>query len=272
MRKFSDSLANLGRDARRPLPRLVIAVSGPIGAGKTTLAKSLATQLNGSLVKTSEVLEHEYGADPHVRGRRRKLQELGEQLDVQTGGEWVASAVQRVHKQLGGYRPLVVDALRIPEQLERLRAERSFRVILIYLSAFPATLERRYPAGEKAELPTYADVLRNNTERNIGRMAALTRLRLDTDSRNEEGVLAAALTGIGWRKLWWTVSSWPIRVLVGAIVCSPFFTPIIWFLWSWTASGVLLFALRLVFVLLALVISWLIGTTLVGPSPLESDT
>src|SRR5438552_2625295 len=92
------SARRLGRVPKAPLPRLVIAISGPVRSGKTTLGRSLEAELGAYLLRTRDVLVIEYASDlreyisdPAVRDEREALQRLGDALDEKTSGEWVVS-------------------------------------------------------------------------------------------------------------------------------------------------------------------------------------
>src|SRR4051794_31570528 len=85
----------LGRNPRRPTRRYVVLISGPVRSGKSTLATGLEKKLGADVVRTKGILIDEYGARPEVRHLRRQLQELGEKLDRETDGTWVAAATRR---------------------------------------------------------------------------------------------------------------------------------------------------------------------------------
>jgi adenylylsulfate kinase-like enzyme len=171
-----------GRDHRRVPRRTVILLSGPIRAGKTTLADHIGPKLSADRVRTKGILLDEYGARPEVRLRLR-LQELGEKLDVETDGRWVAAAVNRRLDNIPARTPVVVDAVRIPPQVAHLRKIPGARIIHVHLNAQLETLRARYAAtaaGDEKELPSYDEVRANPTEARINQMRALTKLRFNT--------------------------------------------------------------------------------------------
>jgi hypothetical protein len=90
--------------------RLVIGLSGPIAAGKTTLARHLEKQ-GFAYVRYSQVLEsllRAQGAAPD----RASLQQLGEQLNAAGKQRWLSSQVVMAVRD----RPrIVVDGIRFAE-------------------------------------------------------------------------------------------------------------------------------------------------------------
>jgi hypothetical protein len=258
--------ARLGREQRAPLPRLVVAISGPVRSGKTRLGENLERMLQGRLLRTRDVLEREYASDPAVRsGERVALQKLGDELDQKTAGEWVVAAVRREHARLPSDAPLILDAVRVPAQLERLQADPEFWVVLIYLNAFDRTLQSRYGNSP------YASVRENQTERDIGRMQMLTWIRLNTSVLPETVVAALALAGIYIADWLRSLRAWPKRLLVGAAVVALPLVPIAWFWDDWSSGGVLVRIGQICFVALALLIATLVGIALLGPSPVDRD-
>jgi hypothetical protein len=128
-------------------------------------------------VRTKKVLVNEYGADERLR---RDLQALGEKLDVETDGLWVAEATSRQLRLLAPKRPLIVDAVRIPRQVERVRELSAVRVVLVYLTAPLKTLASRYEATKAKDDPSYEEVRKNPTEARITEMRRFTWIRFNT--------------------------------------------------------------------------------------------
>jgi uncharacterized protein YprB with RNaseH-like and TPR domain/predicted nuclease with RNAse H fold len=90
--------------------RLVIGISGPIAAGKTTLARHLERQ-GFTYVRYSQVLENELNAQG-VAPDRAGLQRLGEQLNASGKQRWLSS---QLFMAAGDSQRIVVDGIRFAE-------------------------------------------------------------------------------------------------------------------------------------------------------------
>src|SRR5262245_59434172 len=76
----------------RLLPRQLIVLSGPVSAGKSTLATTLEQKFGVMHFKTHEMIQRLTGAPLE----RAALQEAGERLDRKSNGGWVAGEITRV--------------------------------------------------------------------------------------------------------------------------------------------------------------------------------
>src|SRR5260370_8144274 len=74
------------------LPARVILLSGPISAGKTTLATGLSERYGVHSVKTGQLLRQRL---PRLRETRGALQRAGEQLATETQIQWLPHAIIR---------------------------------------------------------------------------------------------------------------------------------------------------------------------------------
>src|SRR5258707_9164948 len=101
----------------------VVAISGPVGAGKSTLARHLAEQFGGLHVRTQDLMRARavaYG--DQLPAERRALQDYGDVLDKETDGGWVAEGTVKAIGELASAPDLVVvDSVRLNAQVERLR-------------------------------------------------------------------------------------------------------------------------------------------------------
>src|SRR5262245_49438945 len=98
--------------------RRLILLSGPVGAGKTTLAELLCKRYQIELVRTRSLLLQMTRADDE----RDQLQRAGERLDTRTKGRWLAEALAKLAEQYKDNVEILVDAVRINRQIEEIRA------------------------------------------------------------------------------------------------------------------------------------------------------
>lgn len=177
--------------------RLVL-LSGPVSSGKSTLAAELHRRFGAEILKTSVLLEAR--STTKTRGH---LQLLGQRLDVETGGLWVAEAlVHRFPDLVDLHQLVVVDAVRFIGQVEALReAFGSNRVVHVHLTAPFATLEGRYleraARDETKEFRSYTDVQRNRTERDIESLAPHADVVVNTSRNRRSDVLVRVASRLG---------------------------------------------------------------------------
>lgn len=191
----------------------IIALSGPVGCGKSTLARHLQEHLGAIHIKTNELIEV---LDPDVAKSRGALQAAGDRLDTDTAGEWVAEGVraQLEKKPQGSVRFVVVDAIRIASQLTYLRRYFPAAFVHVHLTAELQTLRERYhnrPA-KFAEAATYDDVRTNPTERNVGDLAKLADAVINTTQSTIADVFARVVARLGRRP---AIANPCVDVLVG---------------------------------------------------------
>jgi adenylosuccinate synthase len=179
----------------------IILLSGPVACGKSTLASELERRYNITRLKTRTLIKR---LVPNVPEERAALQAAGDKLDQQTRGEWIASALQKMVPDLEPGRMLLVDAVRIPRQVAAIRRAFHPRVLHIHLIASAGELERRFKvrAGDHTqamdELPSYAAVQKNKTEKTIDRLANDADVVIDTDRCRAADVLVRAAAHLGF--------------------------------------------------------------------------
>jgi adenylosuccinate synthase len=259
----------IGRDPQRPPRRVIVLTSGPIRSGKTTLTEGLQRRFKADVVRTKSVLVAEYGAHPVVRHRRR-LQDLGDELDRETDGLWVAAATRRRIATLAPRARVIVDSVRIPRQIEHLRELPHVRVLHIHLTARLKTLERRYEATapiDEQEMPTYAAVRENETEARIEEMRKLTAWRFNTTYVGPRVLIALVEIIIRGIAAGETAARLTRALVLGAIPAGVLTVPIAWF---WFAhldhrAAAIISAVTFLFFAAA------IGSALTRLSPIERD-
>lgn len=169
---------------------LVVVLSGPIGAGKTTLAWTLAKRGARPLATRTLLAAMARRGDQALD--RLQLQRLGEQLDRAEGGLWVARAVDALLATEPEVRVAVVDAVRTSEQVAAIRARTPTRHV--HLSATSDVLERRYEARRERQPQfeaTWEEVRSNATESGVSSLAHIAELQIDTSLETPEESAAA---------------------------------------------------------------------------------
>ena len=178
----------------------VLVISGPIGAGKSTLAQGLVERFGARRLSSRELLLARLGA---TAGDRRSLQEAGAALDRETGGRWLADSVKALlAPRERPVRPLVVDSVRVPSQVEALRGALGFRLLHVHLSAPEPTLAERYARRRArmavdAEGTSFEAARADATEQGVEALAGLADLTFDTRRHPPEAVLVQVASLLG---------------------------------------------------------------------------
>lgn len=187
-----------------PKPLQIVVLSGPVAAGKSTLASTLVARNHGELIKTRDLILERL---PNTKSERVALQRAGEKLDANDGGLWVQEALARlVEKRQQGDRPgrfFVVDSVRIKGQVEGIRKAFPSYTHHIHLEAPTEELASRYRARSDTTdtAAGYEKVSRNRTERGVGELARLADIVVNTGrcSAEEVCIRASALLGIYYK-------------------------------------------------------------------------
>jgi adenylosuccinate synthase len=177
----------------------IVVLSGAIASGKSTLGKRLCDRFEGHRVSTRELLVERFGSER--TSERGALQLLGERLDRSTRGEWVAEGVARVISEIPRNTLIVVDSVRINEQLAALRDTFGRRVIHVHLEAPVTELSRRYGArvAKFTELASYTEARQNPTEAAVADLGNDADIVIDTSRSTEADVEVRAASYLGLR-------------------------------------------------------------------------
>lgn len=198
-------------------PRIVV-LSGPVGAGKSTLGRGLADRFDVTYVRTQELMyDAAARAGEALPNERRALQEYGERLDRDTADQWVADGVSALVTRGGASSSalIVVDAVRTVGQIEALRAAFPSLVTHIHVDAPRSVLSDRYANRADsgiAELDSYDAVAMNRTEANVTSLQDDADVAIDTNRSSEADVLTRAAAALG---MWSSRAERLVDVFVG---------------------------------------------------------
>jgi adenylosuccinate synthase len=158
---------------------LVVALSGPVCAGKTTLAGRLADGATTSTISTRQILMSRREA-AECGHRRTSLQDLGDRLDRTTGGTWLADAVRPLLGEAKSHSAAVIDAIRTTDQLRALK--RISRVVHVHLTASDSVLRARFAmrAACTSFEPAQYDAVLRGSEILVSSLRAYADLVVDT--------------------------------------------------------------------------------------------
>ncbi|MFZ0496847.1 MAG: adenylosuccinate synthetase [Methylocella sp.] len=193
----------------------IVILSGPVGAGKTSLAKMLSERYSATVIKTRDLIRKQM---PNVKEERGALQRAGEKLDKVDGGAWVNNALVRfIEDNVGGPAAsgfFVIDSARIPGQVKSVREAYGTAVHHIHVDASDEVLAKRYAErdGKTKEFERYENVRKSKTEREVRKLAGLADTVVETDRCSPEAVLVRSIALLG---LYSRVSTPLVDVLVG---------------------------------------------------------
>jgi adenylosuccinate synthase len=179
---------------------IIVVLSGPIGAGKSTLAGEFERRYGALRVNSRELLRKRAGTEGMDR---QPLQAAGEALDQSTGGRWLAEGVQEALRH-PAVRPelVVVDAARISRQIDDLRRIPGARVVHVHLRAAEEALAARYQhrraqAPADTERASFEQARAHPVEQGVESLSSVAELVLDTAQLSPEAVLVQAACQAG---------------------------------------------------------------------------
>ena len=175
----------------------IILLSGPISAGKTTLANGLAARYGIHPIKTGDLLRERFS---RLKATRGALQRAGEQLDTETNHEWVAQDVLRIVSSLEDDVAIAVDSVRTAAQVAAFREAFGAKVKHMHLTAPLQVLEHRYGSrtGALREFAQYTQARRDPTERNVEALASIADIAVNTERSSGDDVLVRAAAQLGY--------------------------------------------------------------------------
>lgn len=181
------------------MARIIVLLSGPIAAGKTTLSDELVGRFGFTVFKTRELIQQ---LVKDVPSERAALQRAGEALDKKTGGEWIAKSLAQMIQQMGVDGHVVVDSVRIKKQIDGVRRAFGSQVIHIHLRADDERiLKRRYNARRRrariTELPSYEDARRDPTEKAVDTLKEYADVVIDTGRCDDSDATVRVASRLG---------------------------------------------------------------------------
>ncbi len=178
----------------------IVLLSGNVSSGKTTLSEKLRSQFGFDVLKTKKVIQQlaQKKLRRELESDRRAMQRFGERLDKETGGKWVLEALTKLVRSLR--QRVIVDSVRILEQIRAIRQAYGFAVIHIHLTAPESVLGERYRKRKGTsfrELKSYSEVERNRTEAGVNQLKDAADVVIDTARCTPADVLVRAATHLG---------------------------------------------------------------------------
>lgn len=175
----------------------VVVFSGPIAAGKTTVAFLLQERHGVRICRTSDLLRTSLGA----AAARGDLQRAGAELDDRTAGRWVADALAQfvLEEGIGETDDVVIlDSARRQEQIDALREAFGSRLIHVHITAAPdklaANYRRRRRRGDAADYPA---VVADPIEAAVGHLAPEADLVIDRGRMRPEDAAVKVAARLG---------------------------------------------------------------------------
>jgi len=191
----------------------IVVLSGRICSGKSSLAKLLEQNLGAQVVRTKDLISD---VSPILPTTRAQFQDAGDALDRQDGGRWVAIGLSQRLAGCDESTPvLVLDSVRIPEQLAELRTAFGGVLTHVHLKAKHSVIEERYQARPSSirEFSSYSEAEKHSTtEREVDRLEALADLVIDTDRCEADDLYARVSARMGIRP---GIASPCVDVIVG---------------------------------------------------------
>lgn len=179
------------------MAEIILLLTGPIASGKSTLCNDLAANFRFKVLKTNKLLKERAAEKSESRG---KLQQSGEDLDIQTKGAWVRDGLRRFIEPLPEDARVIVDSCRILAQIDTIRDAFGLRVFHIHLTAPDDVLKKRFNRRKKKsfkEAISFEEAKKDPTESKVEELAIVADVVIDTERSLADDVVVRAASNLG---------------------------------------------------------------------------
>lgn len=146
---------------------MFVLLSGEIASGKSTIAQLLVDKFSYQRIRTGQFLMN-ISKERNIQTNREGLQTIGDQLDVETSGEWV---VDLAKEQIASDRSIthwVLDSVRRDFQAVQFREHFTDQVLHAHLYSPAKILKKRFElrasGDDRDVLTNYENAKSNATE------------------------------------------------------------------------------------------------------------
>jgi dephospho-CoA kinase len=169
------------------IDHFIIALSGPVSVGKSTLCAAIVEHYGFAWLKTREVVRLMTGAAME----RQALQEAGAHLEEQTRGRWLSEHLVN-NPDFRGMPRIIVDSVRLPQQIESLREVGGSEVFHIHLTAASMVLHERYATrqGDVEERASHSEAQSHRIESSGKALDEIADLIIDTSQKTPAQVFS----------------------------------------------------------------------------------
>ena len=196
------------------MDKRIILLSGPVASGKSMLARRLSEEFNIKHLRTSDWLKSRISKSGEAG--RAALQREGDYMDRLTHGKWVLDGVIQALREPDEIGCIVVDSVKIQDQIDAIREEYGPIVTHIHMTAPLEILTARYDNREKASdingSPSYGEVRHNETELEVNSLADIADVVIDSNRCTEDDVLVRVASHL---RLYGEGSNGYVDVIVG---------------------------------------------------------